>query len=255
MNILKMRNTMKAALLVSLLFWISGCNASSDAKKVEVKKVSTEQSIEKNKMSEAGREQADKIAESGEASQFVEGKHFVRIEPEMNTDVASGKVEVIELMWLGCPHCYELEPTITEYEKNHPDFVEFKQVPAMLNPRWAQDAKTYYIAEILDPSGEKHLIKKIFQGIHEQRRRLNKPAVAKRFFLGEGYTEEQYNAAVNSMEMQTKLERAKEISAGSQANSVPSIIINGKYRTSAYMAGGEDKLMMVVDMLTTREHK
>ena len=252
---------LKTTLLILLIVWISGCNASSsDAKKVEVKKVSTTETAPATETKETAPVEAtnkvNKLAESGgEAATFVEGKHYVKLEPEMNTDVAPGKVEVIELMWLGCPHCYELEPIILKYKKNHPDYVEFKQVPAMLNPRWAQDAKTYYIAEILDPTGEKHLITKIFQGIHEQRRRLNKPEVAKRFFLGEGFTEEQYNNAANSMAMQTKLERAQEIGVGSQANSVPSVIVNGKYRTSAYMAGGEDKLMQVIDMLTTREHK
>jgi len=79
-------------------------------------------------------------------------------------------------MWLGCPHCYEMEPLMMKYKKNHPDYVEFKQVPATLNPRWAADAKTYYIAEILDPKGEKNLIMQIFQGMHEQKRRLNKRA-------------------------------------------------------------------------------
>ncbi len=253
---------LKTSVLITLIAWISGCNASSsDAKKVEVKKVSTTEVAPEAQAKEVApaagaTDKANKLAEAGgEAAAFVEGKHYIKLEPAMNTDVAPGKVEVIELMWLGCPHCYELEPTMLQYKKNHPDYVEFKQVPAMLNPRWAQDAETYYIAEILDPTGEKHLITKIFQGIHEQRRRLNKPEVAKRFFLGEGFTEEQYNKAKNSMAMQTKLERAKEIAQGSQANAVPTIIVNGKYRTSAYMAGGEDKLMQVVDMLTTREHK
>ncbi len=254
-----MHPSLKTIVLFSLIFLISACNASSsDAKKVEVKKASaTETSTETHVEKPASAKQASEANQLavGEAANFVEGKHYVKIEPEMNTDVAPGKVEVIELMWLGCPHCYELEPTMLKYKKNHPDYVEFKQVPAMLNPRWAQDAKTYYIAEILDPTGEKNLITQIFQGIHEQRRRLNKPEVAKRFFLSQGYTEEQYNNAKDSMAMQVKLKRAQEISVGSQANSVPALIINGKYRTSAYMAGGEEKLMEVVDMLTTREHK
>ena len=254
-----MHNFLKTIVLFSLIFSISGCNASSsDAKKVEVKKVSTTETAPathaEGTASAKHESEVNKLAE-GEAANFVEGKHYVKLEPEMNTDAAPGKVEVIELMWLGCPHCYEMEPLMREYKKNHPDYVEFKQVPAMLNPRWAQDAKTYYIAEILDPKGEKDLITQIFQGIHEQRRRLNKPEVAKRFFLSQGYTEEQYNNAKDSMAMQAKLKRAQEIGVASQASSVPVMIVNGKYRTSAYMAGSEEKLMQVIDMLTTREHK
>jgi len=47
--------------------------------------------------------------------------------------------------------------------------------------------------------------------------------------------------------------RAGEISRGSQATSVPSVIINGKYRTSPYMAGGDQNLLQIIDFLTRKE--
>ena len=248
-----MNNLIKCTLVFPLVFFISGCNASfSDAKKVEVKKVIAPAAVSNTTKVEAD-PSANKLA--GNDSDFVEGKHYVEIDPSMNTDVPDGKVEVVELMWLGCPHCYTLEPIMMEYKKNHPDFVEFKQVPAMLNPSWATDGNTYYIAEILDPKGEKHLITKIFQSIHEQKRRLSKPGAAKRFFLQQGVTEEEYENAKNSLAFKVKIRRAQEISASSQAQSVPAVIINGKYRTSPYMAGDEEKLMKIIDMLTRKEKK
>jgi len=244
------------------LFFVSACNASStDAKKVEVKKVSTEDaavvapstSDATNKAGTSNTNEVTKLAD--DQPQFVKGKHYKEINPAMTTDAPAGKVEVVEIMWLGCPHCFTLEPIMLEYKKNHPDFVDFKQVPAMLNPGWAGDGNTYIIAEILDPKGEKHLIAQIFQAIHEQKRRLSKPESAKRFFIQKGFTEEQYNNAKNSLAFKAKIRRAQEISAGSQAQSVPAIIINGKYRTSPYMAGSEERLMQVVDMLTRQEKK
>ena len=81
-------------------------------------------------------------------SEFKEGVHYNEIFPAMQTDAVGGKVEVVELLWLACPHCFALEPTMKEYKKNLPDYVDFKQVPAMLNPRWAADGKTFYIAEL-----------------------------------------------------------------------------------------------------------
>lgn len=186
---------------------------------------------------------------------FIEGKHYVKISPEMQTDSGAGKIEVIELMWLGCPHCYNLEPIMIEYKKTHPDFVEFKQVPAMLNPSWAADAKTYYLAEILDPTGEKELITQIFQAIHQQKRRLRSPDAVMRLFKQFGFTEQQVNDVKNSMAFQTKLKRAQEIGDNSQAQAVPTLIINGKYRTSPYMAGGEENLMKLLKILTDKEHK
>lgn len=247
------------SIALTTLFFITACgSASSDAKKVEVKtaKVKTEAPVEKTAEMSANETKKTEVPVKTEPkSEFVSGVHYVEIFPEMQTNATAGKVEVIEIMWLGCPHCYTLEPTMLEYKKNHPAYVEFQQVPAMLNPSWAADANTYYIAEILDPKGEKDLITQIFQAIHEQKRRLRNPDAVKRFFVQLGYTEEEIEKAKSSMLFRIKIKRAQEISAGSQAQSVPTLVINGKYRTSPYMAGSEENLMKIIDMLTRKEKK
>ena len=243
-----MKTIYKTSLLATLtLLFITACgSASSDAKKVEIKKVAAP-AVE---TTTASKTETKKVE-----SEFEEGKHYVEIFPEMQTDAEPGKVEIVELMWLGCPHCYTLEPMMLEYKKNHPKYVDFKQVPAMLNPSWAADATTFYIADLLDPKGEKDLVTRIFQAIHDQKRRLKNPDAVNRFFVQQGFTEEQVNSAKNSMAFQAKLKRAQEISATSQAQSVPTVIINGKYRTSPYMAGGNDKVMEVLRFLAKQENK
>ena len=198
--------------------------------------------------------EAPKVQAVKSKPEFTEGKHYFEIFPTMQTDAVGGKVEVVELMWLGCPHCYDLEPTMTEYQKNLPDYVDFKQVPAMLNPRWKADGKMFYIGELLDPKGEKKLIQKIFHAIHVQKRRkMSDPDNLKSFMVQQGISEADYDNVVKSMALTTKMNRAQQISADSQAQSVPSIIVNGKYRTSPYAAGGNKQLMQIVEMLTKRE--
>lgn len=187
-------------------------------------------------------------------AEFKEGQHYFEIFPAMQTDAVGGKVEVVELLWLGCPHCFALEPTIKEYKKNLPDYIDFKQIPAMLNPRWVADAKTFYIADILDPKGTEKLVDKVFHAIHVQKRaRMSAPDVVKRFMLQQGYTEDQYENAANSMVLQAKMSRGRQVSADSQAQSVPTLIINGRYRTSPYAAGNEKNMVEIVNMLTKRE--
>jgi thiol:disulfide interchange protein DsbA len=186
---------------------------------------------------------------------FVEGKHYFEIFPQINTDVVKGKVEVVELMWLGCPHCYHLEADVETYIKNKADYVDFKQIPAMLNPVWSKDAETFYIAKLLDPTGEKKLINKIFHAIHEQGRRLKNEDSVKRYFAQLGVTEAEYNNTKQSMAYKAILNRARQIGAGSQISSVPSFIINGKYRTSPYTAGSEERLFQLINMLTEKEKK
>lgn len=235
----------------------TACNsvASSDAKKIEVKQVvATSAAVAETESattaSVAKTDDSMKLASAG----FIEGQHYVKLVPEMSTDVAPGKIEVAELFWFGCPHCYSMEPIIVKYKQDHPKYVEFKQVPAMLNPSWAADANTFFIADILDPTGSKDMVTKIFQSIHEQKRRLRSPKAVVRFFVEQGYTEEQVAGVKSSLAFQTKLVRAQEFGRGAQANSVPSMIVNGKYRTSPSMAGGNQRVMEVVRLLAEKEN-
>lgn len=272
-------------LILTSLFmsvFITACNssASSDAKKVEVKQVvakaeevmeKTKPAMEKAEMAKshdamkkpdamekpammeksvAKDDGALKLASSG----FIEGQHYVKLSPEMRTDVAPGKIEVAELFWFGCPHCYSMEPEIVKYKANHPDYVEFKQVPAMLNPSWTSDANTFFIANILDPRESKDLVTKIFDSIHKEKRRLRSPKAVTRFFVEQGYTEEQVENVKKSIAFQTQRVRAQEFGRGSQANSVPTMVVNGKYRTSPYMAGGNQRAMELVKLLAEKEN-
>ena len=41
------------------------------------------------------------------------------------------KIEVLELFWYRCPHCYALEPYLNKWLKNKPEFVEFVRLPAI----------------------------------------------------------------------------------------------------------------------------
>ena len=146
-----------------------------------------------------------------------------------------------------------MEPDIVKYKANHPEYVEFKQIPAMLNPSWAADANTYFIASILDPKESKDLVTKVFDSIHKHKRRLRSPKAVVRFFVEQGYTEDQINNVKKSMAFQAKLIRAQEFGRAAQANSVPTMVVNGKYKTSPYMAGSNQKAMDVVAYLAKKE--
>lgn len=247
-----------------LAIFISACNSStsSDAKKIEIKKVSTTTQATDNASSAAAKPEKTMAASEAkpdevmklEASGFIEGQHYVTLNPAMQTDVADGKIEVAELFWFGCPHCYSMEPEIVKYKANHPDYVEFKQIPAMLNPSWSSDASTFFIADILDPKEKKDLVTKIFDSIHKEKRRLRSPKAVTRFFVEQGYTEEQVESVKKSLAFQTKAVRAQEFGRGSQANSVPTMVVNGKYRTSPYMAGGNQRVMQLVKLLAEKEN-
>ncbi|MGK0272527.1 MAG: thiol:disulfide interchange protein DsbA [Cocleimonas sp.] len=244
------------SVFITLFVSAYDASASTDVNKIEIKQgttTSVTKAPESEPVSNTANVQKDDAMKLS-SSEFIEGKHYIKILPAMSTDVASGKIEVAELFWFGCPHCYSMEPDIVKYKANHPEYVEFKQVPAMHNPSWAADANTFFIASILDPKESKDLVTKVFDSIHKHKRRLRSPKAVVRFFVEQGYTEEQISEVRKSMAFQTKLVRAQEFTRGSQANSVPTMVVNGKYRTSPSMAGGNQKAMEVVAYLTKKEN-
>ncbi|QTR50483.1 thiol:disulfide interchange protein DsbA/DsbL [Candidatus Thiothrix anitrata] len=179
-----------------------------------------------------------------------EGVHYTVISPPIPTQAPQGKVEVVEMFWYGCPHCYTLEPTIHRYLQSKPDNVVFQQVPSTLSPRWAYHAKLFYVGKMLDPNGQKQVHNKIFEALQKQRRQINNDDAMIRFFGEQGFTAEQVTKALQSMEMQAMLARSDEVGKGSKADSVPVIIVNGKYMTSPSKVGSEDGLLQVINHLT-----
>jgi len=196
------------------------------------------------------------LSQSSQAdTTFKEGVQYSLIKPPIPSEVPAGKVEVTELFWYGCPHCYALEPTIQKFLSEKPSDVDFVRVPATLSPRWAFHAKLYYVGQLLDPKGDKHLHSKIFDALQKQRRNINTDDALVRFFTDQGFNADQVKGALNSMEMKAMMARADEVGLKSGADSVPTLIVNGKYLTSPSMAGGEEKLLQTVNYLVKLEEK
>ena len=52
---------------------------------------------------------------AGAADSFKPGQHYTGVSPAVGTSVEAGKIEVVELFWYGCPHCFQFEPEIEQW--------------------------------------------------------------------------------------------------------------------------------------------
>ncbi len=189
------------------------------------------------------------LSSTAQARSFTEGLHYGIISPPIATQAEEGKVDVTEIFWYGCPHCYNLEPTIAQYLKQKPENVTFNLVPAMLSPRWNFHAKLHFVGQMLDPEGKDNVHEKVFVAMHKQRRRIDNDDQLRRFFKSLGYEKSEVDAAMKSEELQQKLDFARETTAKSGLDSVPTIIVGGKYLTSPSMLSGEN-LIEVINFLS-----
>ena len=188
------------------------------------------------------------------AQGYDEGIDYQRVSPAQPTRSAD-KVEVVELFWYGCPHCHQLEPFLHEWLERQPDHVEFVRLPAVLNPNWEFMARAYITADLLGVVDQVHI--PLFERIHAKRdNRVHSEDGLAAFFAEHGVDEQKFRATFHSFATMTRVNQAKLMTRRYGINGVPAIIVNGKYRTSAGLAGGTHAgLLRVVDHLIAQEHE
>jgi thiol:disulfide interchange protein DsbA len=181
---------------------------------------------------------------------FSEGIEYEKIGNAQPT-VASDKIEVLELFWYGCPHCYQLEPALEAWLENKPDDVAFVRMPAVLGPNWELLARAYYTAELLNVSDKVHPA--LFARLHKERKRITNVGQLQAFFAEHGVSEQDFSSTFKSFAVVTKTNRAKQVRNMYGITGVPAVVVNGKFRTSATMAGGNEKMFKVIEYLIEQE--
>lgn len=184
---------------------------------------------------------------------FELGVHYLRLSPTQPTSSNPEQVEVAEVFWYGCPHCYELEPLLERWRAQQPDYVNFLRVPALWNPTLQIHARAFYTAEALGRGDEMH--GEFFREIHERRNGLDTEPKLQEFFGRNGVDAAAFKTAFDSFEVQAKLQRADELNRRYRIGSVPTIIVNGKYTTDGPAAGSYQDLLLLVDELTAAERE
>jgi len=187
------------------------------------------------------------------------GVNYDPIVPAQPTNVSPGKVEVIEVFWLGCPHCYALEPFVQAWLKNKPSYIDFVRVPVMWGPVHRAHARLFYTLQALNRSD---LFEKAFDTIQQQHQPLISASgnddetlkLQEGFAKDNGIKPEDYAKAYNSFSVNSNLQRAEQLTQRYQVQGVPFVVINGKYSTDVGKAGGPQQLISEIDDLAAAEH-
>ena len=186
-------------------------------------------------------------------SSFKEGANYSKVVPAQPTTVGPGQVEVVEVFWYGCGHCFALDPAIESWRKQgKPGYVQFVRIPAMWNDTTRMHARLFYTAEALGKLDELH--SDIFREINVKGNGLNTVANITAFFRERGVSPDDFQKAFSSFAVENKLQRADFLNRRYRIESVPTVIVNGKYRTDVGMAGGEPQLFKLIGELSASEH-
>lgn len=180
-----------------------------------------------------------------------EGKEYELVIPEQPTQVEDGKVEVVEIFWYGCTHCYDFEPYVEKWLSELPPHAAFRRLPASFNARWLVHARAFYTAESL------HVLEKVhnplFEALKKDQKRFDTEEDLAAFFAQHGVHEAQFRQTFNSFAVDAKVKQSLQMVRNYGVTGVPTVVVNGKYRTAASLTGGYPALLQVVDQLIEKE--
>jgi thiol:disulfide interchange protein DsbA len=210
--------------------------------------------------SEAALERLAALPPEGQlpAGKWVAGTNYKVLLPAQPTDVAPGKVEVIEFFWYGCPHCYALDPYLQSWLKNKPAYIDFRRVHVTWNDATRAHARLFYTLQALGKLDALH--SKTFDEIHQVHDDMYVPGDDKatfeqqqRFAKANGISEADFANAWNSFGVQTNVQKADEMDRRYKVEGVPTVVIDGKYVTDVGMAGDQQNVIQIINDLAASE--
>jgi len=162
-----------------------------------------------------------------------------------------GKIEVVELFWYGCPHCYSFEPVINPWAEKLPADVHFVRIPAMFGGPWDAHGQMFLTLEAMGVENKVHSA--VFNAIQKDRKPLTKPDEMADFLATQGVDKDKFLATFNSFAIKGQISKAKELAKKYEVSGVPTMIVDGKYRFDLGTAGSPEQALNVADQLIAKE--
>lgn len=179
------------------------------------------------------------------------GKEYTILPIQVPTSEPN-KIEVTEIFWYGCPHCYHLEPIINQWAAQLPDDVHFVRMPALFSKLWNIHGQLFITLDTLGVESKLHSA--VFNAIQKRQNLLLTPEDMANFVADHGIDREKFLETYNSFGVQTRMEKDKKILNKYGINGVPAIIVNGKYRIDLNDSVTDPQaLMRVTNFLIEKE--
>lgn len=182
---------------------------------------------------------------------YIAGTHYTVLESPVRTG-NTGKIEVVEAFWYGCPHCFSFEPLLLDWTQRNAERIEFERAPAIFNNLMKLHAQVFFTAQSLGLLDTLH--DAIYEALVLDNRPLQNESQIGEFFASHGVERKAFESAFNSFSVRTKVQQAQSRMQDYKLRGTPSMIVNGKYRVMTGSAVPTQRQMLeVVDFLIDKE--
>jgi len=182
--------------------------------------------------------------------QFTNGVDYQILARPVATDDPS-KIELAEVFWYGCIHCYRFEPLLEEFATELPEDVNVVRVPVVWNATAELHAKIFYASEALGINEDIHM--DVFRALNDQRKILASESAVLNFIEDLGHNRIAFQRAFNSFGVNSQVALAKSKATAYGVRGTPELVVNGKYRISSAQTGTADQMLVVAAELIERE--
>jgi len=191
------------------------------------------------------------------AADFVKGTHYNELSMPIHGKLNAAK-EVREFFSFYCPGCYRQEPIISALKAKLPD-----NVPLIKNHIEGMPGRDVAIEEALSKAIltakflniEEEITAAIFKYIHVSRTNFSTKKDIKNIFLLQGIDGQRFDEVFDSFAVQTgvsKMNKETEILRKQGITSVPTVIVNGKYKVEIGAIESKEQYIELVLYLLNR---
>lgn len=189
---------------------------------------------------------------------WKEGTHYTTLPLPIKTEDPT-KLEVLEIFWYGCPHCYQFNNNhLKSWEGSLPEDVNFTLMPATFKG-WIEHAKVFYAAKILGVQEDMH--QELFDSIQANQQKFRTVESLKPLFIKRGVSSEAFDKLFETggfrkvSQVDQAVAQAEKVVNSVRISGVPALIVNGKYKVGVREAGGLSNMLKVTDYLLEKERK
>ena len=190
--------------------------------------------------------------QSANGESFRDGVDYQTLSRPVATDDPS-KIEIAEVFWYGCIHCYRFEPLLEEFAAELPDDVNLVKVPVVWTGAAELHAKIYYASTTLGVNEEIHM--QVFKALNDERRNLASESDILNYMEDIGQNRTAFQRAFNSFGVTNQVTEARARTAAYGVRGTPEVVVNGKYRVSSTMTGSTEQMLVVAAALIERERE
>jgi thiol:disulfide interchange protein DsbA len=180
------------------------------------------------------------------SAQIQLNREYTRLD-NVQAPASKDQIEVIEFFYYGCPICYELEPQLSRWQAMAPAYVKLTRVPALSSENWETFAKLFYALEATGDLGRLHF--PVYDNFHFDGIKLNDEKVMLDWIARNKVDTQKFSEAYASEAVKAKVETARKMMHDYNVRSVPTLIVDGKYVTSARHAGSTRQIPSVLTQL------